>query len=116
MRRLVTVAVMMGLLSAGSAHAAGGPRYDVPRGFSRCPDATAWHGFFKWASVRHGTCRRAEQFMRTYADHARGDEMPRRVAGYECRIHYWRNEDGDVYASRHVCSRGDVTIRFYGMV
>ena len=42
--------------------------------------------------------------------------MPRSVDGYRCRIHYWRNEDGDIYASRHVCTRGEKTIRFYGMV
>jgi hypothetical protein len=42
--------------------------------------------------------------------------MPRHVAGYRCRIRYWRDGDGDVYASRHVCTRRAVTIRFYGMV
>ena len=54
--------------------------------------------------------------MREYAKHADGPSMPRRVGGYSCRIHYWRNDEGDVYASRHVCARGNVTIRFYGMV
>ena len=34
--------------------------------------------------------------------------------GYACDIRYWRNADGDIYASRHSCRRGTVTIRFYG--
>ena len=111
------VAVTGVLLCAGPAHAADGPRYDVPDGFTRCPEARAWDGFFKWASARHGTCRAAARLMSAYADRARdGDTMPRHVAGYGCRIHFWRNEDGDVYASRHVCTRRDATIRFYGMV
>jgi hypothetical protein len=42
--------------------------------------------------------------------------MPRRVGHYTCRIRYWRNDEDTVYASRHVCTRGRVTIRFYGMV
>jgi hypothetical protein len=54
--------------------------------------------------------------MRSYAARAGGSRMPRHVGGYVCRIHYWRNGDGDIYASRHVCVRGSVTIRFYGMV
>jgi hypothetical protein len=54
--------------------------------------------------------------MRVYAAHASGPRMPRHVAGYHCRIRYWRNADGDIYASRHTCVRGRVTIRFYGMV
>jgi hypothetical protein len=116
MRWLTATVVVMGLLLAGSARAADGPHYDVPRGFTRCPHAVAWHGFFKWASERGTTCRAAARFMRSYAYKAGGSRMPRRVAGYTCRIHYWRNEDGDIYASRHVCSRCDVTIRFYGMV
>ena len=108
--------VLIGLLLCASAQAASRPRYDVPPGFTRCAHAQAWHGFFKWASQRHATCRRATAFMRDYAEHADGPAMPRRVAGYTCRIRYWRNEDGDIYASRHVCARGRVTIRFYGMV
>src|SRR4051794_24469426 len=116
MRRLMALVLVMGLLAPGSARAADGPSYEVPRGFTRCPHALAWHGFFKWASARHATCRRTARFMREYAAHADGPVMPRRVAGYACRVHYWRNEDGDIYASRHVCTRGDVTIRFYGMV
>jgi hypothetical protein len=115
MRWLMTM-VLTALVLAGPAHAATGPRYDVPQGFTRCANAHALHGFFKWASQRHVTCRRAAAFMRDYAEHAGGARMPRHVAGYDCRIHYWRNEDGDVYASRHVCARGDLTIRFYGMV
>jgi hypothetical protein len=42
--------------------------------------------------------------------------MPRRVLGFRCTIRYWRNEEGDIYASRHRCARGAVVIRFYGMV
>ena len=108
---LVTV-----MLLAGSAHGSDGPRYDVPHGFTRCPHAVAWHGFFKWASAQHASCRGAARFMREYAAHAGGARMPRHVAGYDCRIRYWRNEDGDIYASRHVCVRRGVTVRFYGMV
>jgi hypothetical protein len=112
MRTLVIVVAVLLLVPASAAAA---PRYDVPPGFSRCPDAVAWHGFFKWASERDASCRDAARFMRRYAAKA-DDTMPRSVDGYRCRIHYWRNEDGDIYASRHVCSRGDATIRFYGMV
>jgi hypothetical protein len=42
--------------------------------------------------------------------------MPRRLGDFRCTIRYWRNEEGDVYASRHRCRRGGVVIRFYGMV
>src|SRR5688572_18052419 len=116
MRRLmVTATVIIGLLLAGPAYA-DSPRYDVPQGFTRCADAVAWHGFFKWASQRDTTCRAAARFMRTYAARADGERMPRHVAGYRCRIRFWSNSEGDIYASRHVCSRGDVVIRFYGMV
>jgi len=101
---------------AAATAAASGPRYDVPSGFTRCPRARAWHGFFKWASVQHTTCRRAATFMREYAEHADGPSMPRRVGEYTCRIRYWRNDEGDIYASRHVCTRRGATIRFYGMV
>lgn len=116
MRWLALTALAIGLLLAGAAQAADGPRYDVPPGFTRCPRAVAWHGFFKWASERHTTCRATARFMRDYAERADGPRMPRRVDGFRCRIRYWRNEDGDIYASRHVCTCGDVTIRFYGMV
>ena len=108
--------VALGLLLAGPAQAADPPRYDVPHGFTRCPHAVAWHGFFKWASQRNTSCRAAARFMRTYAARAGGSRMPRHVEGHDCRIHYWRNEDGDIYASRHVCVRRGVTVRFYGMV
>ena len=115
MRRLtVTATVMIGLLLAAPAYA-DAPRYDVPPA-SRGAEAVAWHGFFKWASQRDTTCRAAARFMRTYAARADGERMPRQVAGYRCRIRFWNNSEGDVYASRHVCSRGDVVIRFYGMV
>jgi hypothetical protein len=116
MRWLTVTVVVMGLLVAGPARAVGAPRYDVPRGFTRCPHALAWHGFFKWASERRTTCHGAARFMRAYAAHARGTRLPHHVGGYDCRIHYWRNEDGDIYASRHVCARRHVTVRFYGMV
>jgi hypothetical protein len=117
MRRLTAmVMVLAGLIFAPSAMAAAGPRYDVPDGFTRCPHAKAWNGFFKWASVNHATCRRAAAFMREYAEHAGGPTMPRRVGDYTCRIHYWRNGEGDIYASRHTCTHGRTTIRFYGMV
>jgi hypothetical protein len=117
MRRLATmVMVMAGLVFAAPAAAAGRPRYDVPSGFTRCPHAKAWNGFFKWASTQHATCRRAAAFMRDYADHAGGSSMPRRVGEYTCRIHYWRTDEGDIYASRHTCTRERATIRFYGMV
>ena len=116
MRRLTATALVIGLLLTGTASAADGPRYDVPPVFTRCSHARAWYGFFKWASVRYTSCQDAARFMRQYAERAGGPRMPRHVAGYECRIHYWRNEDGDIYASRHVCTRGRVTIRFYGMV
>jgi hypothetical protein len=115
MRRLLVMTMTIGLLLAAPAYAAP-PRYDVPPGFTRCPHAVAWHGFFKWASQRDTSCRAASQFMRRYAARADEDGMPRRVDGYRCRIHFWRNDEGDVYASRHVCARGDEVIRFYGMV
>jgi hypothetical protein len=105
----------IGCLLVAPAHAAP-PRYDVPPGFTRCAHAVAWHGFFKWASQRGTSCRATERFMRHYAARVDGGRLPRRVAGHSCRIHLWRNADGDVYASRHVCSRGDRVIRFYGMV
>jgi hypothetical protein len=116
LRRLIALVVVTGVLAAGSAQAAAGPRYDVPHGFTRCPHAIAWHGFFKWASVQHTSCRAAARYLREYARHAGGARMPHHVSGYRCRIHYWRNDDGDIYASRHVCTRHDVAIRFYGMV
>ncbi len=104
------------LLLAAVLSLAPGPHYDVPRGYTRCPGATAWHGFFKWASAEHTTCREAGRFMREYAAHAGGERMPTSVGGYRCRIFYWRNEDGDVYASRHTCKRGHAVVRFYGEV
>ena len=115
-RWLTAFVLTLGILAFPTQAAAAGPHYDVPRGFTRCAHAVAWHGFFKWASARHTTCTATARFMRTYAAHADGPTMPRRVAGYRCRIHYWRDAEGNRYASRHVCTRGDVTIRFYGMV
>jgi hypothetical protein len=101
---------------AASARAADGPRYDVPSGFTRCPHVTALHGFFKWVSVSHTSCRYANDFVHAYAREVNGAEMPTRVREFRCRIRYWRNEDGDVYASRHRCERRRVAVRFYGMV
>jgi hypothetical protein len=96
--------------------AATGPRYDVPDGYTKCPHVVAWNGFFKWVSVEHTTCRRARRFLRGYAAAAERGPMPRRVAGFACTIRYWRNEEGDVYASRHRCRRERAVVRFYGMV
>jgi hypothetical protein len=104
------------LVLAAYAGAADRPRYDVPRGYTRCPTATAWNGFFKWASVRRTTCRYARAFMRAYAREATHGDMPRRLHGFRCRIRYWRNEYGEIYASRHNCIRRREVIRFYGMV
>jgi len=116
-RWLTAVVLTLGVFAATPAvAAAAGPSYDVPRGFTRCSHAVAWHGFFKWASERHTTCTATKRFMRTYAARVDGSTMPRRVAGYTCRIRYWRDAEDNIYASRHVCTRGDVTIRFYGMV
>src|ERR1700759_3890309 len=62
--------LLAALLSAAAlvtpAQAASGPRYDVPRGYTRCPDAKAWNGFFKWASADHASCTTAARFMRSY--------------------------------------------------
>ena len=110
------LAIGLALVLASPSAAAERPRYDVPAGFAKCPRVHAWNGFFKWASVRHATCRRAQRFLRVYATAAQAGPMPRHVGGYTCTIRYWRNEEGDVYASRHRCTRGDAVIRFYGMV
>jgi hypothetical protein len=104
------------LVLATYAGAADRPHYDVPSGYTSCPTAQAWNGFFKWASVRRTTCRHARDFMRAYARQATHGDMPRRLHGFRCRIRYWRNEDGDIYASRHKCVRRREVIRFYGMV
>jgi len=111
-----TAAALALALTTGAA-AAERPRYDVPPGYTRCPAAKALGGFFKWASVRHATCADAAAFMRAYgAAEAARQTMPRRVRGYRCDIRYWRNADGEIYASRHACHRDTVTVRFYGMV
>ena len=116
-QRWAAAAVLVGALAgAPSAVATDAPHYDVPSGLKRCPHATAWNGFFKWASVRHTTCRYAADFMRAYARAVPDDGvMPKRVRGFRCSIRYWKNEDGDVYASRHGCGRRGVVVRFYGM-
>ena len=109
-------AVVVALAASPSALAADGPRYDVPAGFTRCPHATAWNGFFKWASAQGASCRYARDFMHAYAHDAENGTMPRHERGFRCSIHYWKNTDGDVYASRHRCVRRQTVVRFYGMV
>ena len=42
---VVGCALLIALVGTGAASAAAGPRYDVPRGFTRCSHALAWHGF-----------------------------------------------------------------------
>ena len=117
MRLAVVSAAVMALVLAPSAVAATDPpHYDVPPGFTRCPQAKAEGGFFKWASVERTTCHSAAGFMSAYAARAEDGPMPRHLRGYACDIRYWRNADGDIYASRHACRRGAVAIRFYGMV
>jgi hypothetical protein len=117
-RRALAGALVAGVACTVSARAADDPpRYDVPAHFTRCAHATAWNGFFKWASVHRTSCRYAANFMRAYARAVPDDgTMPRRVRGFACSIRYWKNEDGDVYASRHRCVRRRVIVRFYGMV
>ncbi len=113
---VVVIAVGLALGFALSAAASERPRYDVPTGYHKCREVAAWNGFFRWVSVRYTTCRRAQRFLRAYATTAERGPMPRRVRGFRCAIRYWRNEEGDVYASRHRCARGRAIIRFYGMV
>jgi hypothetical protein len=113
--RLVGAAIVIALALPAGAVAADGPHYVVPPGFVRCARVTAAGGFFKWTSVEHTTCRAAAGFMAAYAGVAADGPMPRRLRGYRCAIRYWRNADGDIYASRHACRRGAVAIRFYGM-
>jgi hypothetical protein len=112
---LLGAAIVIALALPVGAGALDGPHYDVPPGFVRCPRAKAAGGFFKWASVEHTTCRAAAGFMGAYARAAAHGPMPRRMRGYRCAIRYWRNADGDIYASRHACRRGARAIRFYGM-
>jgi hypothetical protein len=117
-RWLTALSVALALsIAAPAAAQAATLHYDVPSGYTRCANATGWHGFFKWASTRHATCGHAASFLRAYAAAANGAAtMPRHVNHYTCRIHYWRDADGQIYASRHVCERAGVVIRFYGMV
>jgi hypothetical protein len=115
--KALACAVLVSLAAATGAAAADRPRYDVPKGFERCAHATAWDGFFKWASVDRTSCRYAANFMRAYARAVPdGGTMPSHVRGFDCSIRYWKNDDGDVYASRQRCERGRVVVRFYGMV
>ena len=114
--RVGSLVAALALAMAPSAGAIDAPHYDVPAGFTRCSRATAAGGFFKWASEQRTTCRAAAAFMAGYARAAADGPMPRRLDGYRCDIRYWRNSDGDIYASRHACRRGARAIRFYGMV
>jgi hypothetical protein len=119
MRTTSALVVGIGLalsLCSTAAGTADRPRYDVPAGYARCAKVTAWNGFFKWVSVRRATCRRARSFLGDYARRAGVGPMPRRLHGFRCAIRYWRNDEGDVYASRHRCVRDSAVIRFYGMV
>ena len=112
---LAAAATTLTLALGASAGATDRPGYDVPPGFVRCPSAQALGGFFKWASAQRTTCDAAAAFMRAYgARQTATGTMPRRLRGYRCRIRWWRNADGDVYASRHACRRGAAGIRFYG--
>lgn len=117
LRTLAATAIAACALAApAAAGTAPPPRYDVPPGFHRCAGAQAWNGFFKWASAHHATCARAAAFLRAYGRTARAGHMPTRVGPFRCEIRYWRDRDGNVYASRHTCRDGQVVIRFYGMV
>jgi hypothetical protein len=111
---VIVIGAALALTSSATGHER--PRYDVPVGYNRCRGVAAWNGFFKWVSVRHTTCRRAQRFLRAYARLAERGPMPRRVRGFRCAIRYWRNEEGDIFASRHRCVRDRAVIRFYGMV
>jgi hypothetical protein len=110
------LAVTLVLVLATGASAATRPHYDVPSGYTRCAGAHAWHGFFKWASAKRTSCAYVADFMRAYGGKADSGPMPRSVRGFSCRIHYWRDATGDIYASRHTCTRGAIAIRFYGEV
>src|SRR3954462_15667012 len=112
----VALAAPASLLLAAALALAPGPRYDVPQGYTRCPDAKAWHGFFKWASVDGTSCREARRFMRAYADKAGGDELPTRVDGYRCKVFYGLGDAGLIYPGRHTGTHGKAVVRFYGKV
>jgi len=112
----VLLAIGLTLALAATSVAAGRPRYDVPSGYTKCAHVVAWNGFFKWVSVRGASCRRAQRFLRTYGAAAAAGPMPRHLRGFTCTIRYWRDAEGDVYASRHRCERDGAVIRFYGMV
>lgn len=118
----VALAALLALALAPAAtahhHHHGGPdrlRYDAPAGFVRCPTVEAWHGFFRWVSVKGARCGRAERFVRRYARVAEPGALPDRVGRFACRTRYWRDARGDAYASRQRCAAGRVAVRFYGM-
>ena len=111
-RAAVTLSLALSFVPAAVAQDQ--PGYDVPRGYAGCPRVTAWNGFFKWMSVKRTTCRPARRFLR--ADAADRGAMPRHLRGFRCVIRYWRNDESDIHASRHRCTRRAVVIRFYGMV
>jgi hypothetical protein len=74
--QLAAMATTVGLALAG------GPHYDVPRGYTRCPHAVAWHGFFKWASEEGSTCRPRASCASTRKKADGAATMPRRAAAY----------------------------------
>jgi hypothetical protein len=93
-------------------------RFDARLSTCSCsrPAGASLNGFFKWISVKRTTCRRARQFLRAYAGAADGEPMAAAPARIPVHDPYWRNDEGDIYASRHRCRRRAVVIRFYGMV
>ena len=92
-----------------------GPRLRRPAGLHPLPAGEGRGRVLQVGIGRADECRAAAAFM---ADTRRGGGRPdaAQVHGYACDIRYWRNTDGDIYASRHACRRGAVAIRFYGMV
>ena len=112
---VAVAAALSALVLAPGASAAERTRPDAPSGLRPCPQARAWNGFFHGAVVSGTTCARARSFVRAYARRATGVDLPRRVRGFSCAVRVRRTADGDVYASRHACVRGRVTIRFLGM-
>ena len=119
MTRAVRVAVTLTLALAfvPAAVAQDQPRYDVPRGYRQ---VSTGDGVERVLQVDVGEAHDAvgapRRFLRAYAQAADRGPMPRHLRGFRCAIRYWRNEDGDIYASRHRCTRRAVVIRFYGMV
>ena len=76
---VIAVGLALSLVSGAAGRER--PRYDVPRGYDKCPSVTAWNGFLRWVSVRHTTCRRAQRFLRVFATTAERGPLPRHVRG-----------------------------------